>query len=99
MTYNQLHSLSEDELCIVLYVINKIDPPCCPKMEFEPRHLVWFKHDMLLHKLLEAGKNLTEDAQPIFQSLMHKLGVKVEFKNNLTEPPVSGIATPNETSS
>lgn len=85
MTLNQLQSLDEQELAMCLFVVNVIDPPGIPKMEFQPRHLTWFRRDALNHKLLQAVPKLLPEAHPIFISLMEKLGVKVEIKK--VEPP------------
>lgn len=82
MTLNQLASLTEDELDMVLYVINVMAPPDLPKMTFEPRHLTWFKHDMLVKKLLDSFKTLKPEGHSTYVSLMQKLGVKVEIKPN-----------------
>jgi len=87
MTLNQLELLSEDELSMLLYVVNRVDPPCVPKMEFEPRHLTWFKHDQLVQKMLNIFPQLLPEAHPVYVSMMEKLGVKIEINvnNNLTE--------------
>ena len=58
MTLNQLETLTEDELALALYVVNVIAPLEVPKMTFEPRHLTWFKHDMLIKKLLDSFNKL-----------------------------------------
>lgn len=79
MTLNQLQTLSEDELCLCLYVVN-ITFPTLPKIEYEPRNLTWIRHDMLIKKLTDAFPRLNPEAHPIFTSLMEKLGVKIEIK-------------------
>lgn len=85
MTLAQLEDLNEDELALVLYVVNVIAPPDVPKMTFEPRHLTWFKHDMLIKKLLDCFPKLTPEGHATYTSLMQKLGVCVQIKQN--EPP------------
>jgi len=80
MTLNQLQSLTEDELAIVLYVVNVIAPPESPKMEFQPQHLVWFRHDMLIKKLVDSFNRLKPEGHATYTSLMEKLGVKIEIK-------------------
>lgn len=85
MTLNQLETLTEDELAIALYVVNVIAPPDVPKMTFEPRHLTWFKHDMLIKKLLDSFNKLKPEGHATYTSLMQKLGVCVQIKQN--EPP------------
>ena len=92
MKLYQLETLTEDEVAMALYIVNFIDPPCCPKIEFSVRDLTWFKHDMLVQKLVNAFPKLLPDAHPIFLSLMEKLGVKGEIKNEQKNEniPISG---------
>ena len=85
MTLNQLEDLTEDELALVLYVVNVIAPLEVPKMQFEPRQLTWFKHDMLIKKLLDSFNKLKPEGHATYTSLMQKLGVCVQIKQN--EPP------------
>jgi hypothetical protein len=80
MTLNQLNILNEQELAMILYVVNVISPPESPKMEFEKRHLVWFKHDQLVKKMVDAFPKLLPEGYPIYLTLMNKLGVKGEIK-------------------
>lgn len=94
MTLDQLHSLTEDELALCLVVINFIDPPCVPKMEFEPKHLVWFRHNMLIQKLANAFPKLKEEGHSTFLSLMEKLGVKGEIKKQEPQTILSGSVQP-----
>lgn len=78
MTLNQLESLTEDELAMCLYVVNVISPPDIPKVEFTARNLTWFRHDMLVQKLVDATPKVKEEAHDIYFSLLGKLGVKIE---------------------
>lgn len=89
MTLNQLQDLTEDELALALYVVNVISPPESPKMTFEPRHLTWFKHDALVKKLLGIFNQLKPEGHATYVSLMQKLGVCVEIKQQPppNEPP------------
>ncbi len=100
MTLNQLQTLSEEEIAICLHVVNVIAPPAAPKMEFEPRHLTWFRHDMLVKKLLDVFPRLLPEGHSTYVSLMAKLGVHVEIK--AVEPPLpstSSICPSNEITS
>lgn len=86
MTLNQLKTLTEDEMALALYIVNVIEPLDIPKIELEPRHLTWFRHDALVHKLVRAFPRLLPEGHPIFVSLMEKLGVKGEIKTTGTIP-------------
>lgn len=91
MTFNQLQSLTEDELAMVLVIVNVIDPLTIPQKEFTPQQLAWFRHDMLIEKLLNAFPRLKPEGFAIFTSLMEKLGVKIEIQQQ--QPPVEQPAT------
>ena len=90
MTLNQLESLTEDELCLCLYIVNVTFPVECPKMEFTPRQLTWLKHDALVKKLTDAFPRLKHEAHPIYSSLLTKLGIQHQIKYEQPQPPVSG---------
>lgn len=93
MTLQQLSNLNEDELAIALYIVNRIDPLGCPKVELNPRHLTWFKHDMLVKKLLNSFPRLKPEGHATYTSLMEKLGVKVEI--NPVSPPSPPVTASN----
>src|SRR5690348_8372078 len=95
MTLNELETLTEDELALALYIVNVIEPVQVPKMEFEPRHLTWFKRDALIQKLLRAVPRMHPEGHPIFISLMAKIGVTVEIKQN--PPPCPPNPSENPT--
>ena len=97
MTLNQFETLTGEEVALALVVVTYIDPPCIPKMEFEPRHLTWFKHDMLVQKLLAAFPKLNPEAHTIYSSLLTKLGVQHEIRKNIVPPlvtPTTGSTEP-----
>ena len=96
MTLNQLEDLTEDELALVLYVVNVIAPLEVPKMQFEPRQLTWFKHDMLIKKLLDSFNKLKPEGHATYVSLMQKLGVCIEIKQ---QPPPNDTARTENTGS
>ena len=87
MTLDQLHSLDEQELAMILVVVNIIDPMTCPKIQFEPRQLTWFRHEFLVKKLVDAFPKLKPEGHTIYLSLMEKLGIKGEIKYE--QPPIS----------
>ena len=80
MTLNQLDSLDEQELALALVIVNVVAPPASPIMTFEPRHLTWFKHDMLIKKFLDVFPKLKPEGHATYVSLMHKLGVCVQIQ-------------------
>ncbi|HOT89480.1 MAG TPA: hypothetical protein PLC59_00075 [Bacteroidales bacterium] len=85
MTLSQLDSLTEEELGMALFIINHISPLELPKMQFEPQHLTWFRHEMLVKKFLNSFNRLKPEGYPIYVSLMQKLGVKIEINQSNIE--------------
>lgn len=93
MTLNQLQSLDDTEVGVILHIVNVIDPMTFPKIEFTPAQLVWFRHDMLVNKLMNGASHLKGESAPIFISLMGKLGVQVQYKPHPpAETPVTASA-------
>jgi hypothetical protein len=86
MTLNQLQTLTDDELAIALYVVNHVSPPIAPPGPFEARDLTWFKHTALVQKLVDIFPKIKPESHAIFQSLMEKLGVKIEINPILQSP-------------
>jgi hypothetical protein len=96
MTIDQLHNLNEDELSLILYIVNYISPPCVPKMEFRPKHLLWFRHPMLIQKIFDSFLKLKPEGHEIFKSLLLKLGVQAEIKKIESTPTevTSSVTSP-----
>lgn len=94
MTLNQLQTLTEDELCLVLYVVNHISPAISPPPPYQTYDLTWWKHKALVQKLLDAFPQVKPESHAIYTSLMEKLGVKVEI-NQVPPPEPPPISTPN----
>ncbi len=92
MTLNQLETLTEDELAMCLYIVNVIDPMTCPKMEFEPRNLTWFKHEFLVKKIVNSYTRVLPEGHATYVSLLGKLGYVFEFpKEQPTSPETSSV--------
>lgn len=87
MTLAQLESLDDMELALILYIINNVYPVDIPKMQFEPRHLTWFRKGVLEERIQRSFPLLEKSAHPVFSSLLNKLGVAHEIRY---EQPVSG---------
>lgn len=93
MTLSQLETLTEDELGLILYVVNTLDPVKVPPIQFEPKHLVWFKHDALIQKILKIFPQLKEEGHAIYSSLLTKLGVQHEIKKQANHQPAPLVET------
>lgn len=90
MTLEQLHSLSEDELGMALFIVNHISPVPAMK-EIPPIGLTWFRKGTLEKKLMNALDYVNPEAHPIFSSLLTKLNIQHEIKY---EQLPSGSLTP-----
>ena len=73
MRIGQLQALTQDELAFILYIVNVVEPIDIPKMEFNPKQLLWFKHDMLLQKLSRQEPKLTSEGKAVLQGVIAKL--------------------------
>lgn len=72
MRIGQLESLTEDELALLLYIVNVIEP-LRPPLEVTPKFLLFFKHDALVWKVAQQESKLTDEGKKIFHGLMTKL--------------------------
>jgi hypothetical protein len=72
----QLQLLTEDELAMLVYIVSVASPIKAPTFEIKKKtDLLIIRHDALLWKCSEQEKNLTDEAKPIFTSLMMKLNM------------------------
>jgi hypothetical protein len=93
MTLNQLNSLDDQELMICLYIVNIISPPDCPKTEFGPNALTWFKHEFLVRKIVNAFPKILPEGYAVYVSLLDKLGYKFELPPDKVTPIVDAATT------
>jgi len=75
MRLEQLHSLNEDELAMLWYCINKIDPPVLAGVELDPEVFPSINHRKLMDRLTNARITVKEEHLPLFDGLVAKLRV------------------------
>lgn len=75
MTTEQLKSLNEDELAMLWYCINKINPPVIADIEMEPSLFMSINHRRLMDRLLNCVKLVKEEHRNIITGLTDKLKV------------------------
>ena len=66
-------------------------------MEFDMTTIKWFRHDMLVKKLLNSFPSILIEGHPTYISLMQKLGVKIEVNQQsppVPTPPSDPVTTP-----
>jgi hypothetical protein len=91
MTLSQLDSLTEDELAMCLHVVNILQP-VKPPLEIQPRGLTWFKHDMLVKKIVDSFQEVKPEHHSVYVSLLQKLGVQANITCNPPPEPPTGSA-------
>jgi hypothetical protein len=75
MKLEHLDSLTEDELAILWYCINKVNPPVLADIELEPELFIAIKHRKLMDRLLQCGQHVKEEYHSVFAGLINKLKV------------------------
>ena len=93
MRIEQLQSLTEDELAMVLYIVNVLKP-MEPKMEITPRLLTVMNHAFLVKKLVDSFNLVKPEAYPIYSSLLTKLGIDHKIEVKAPEaPPTASVSS------
>lgn len=72
MRIDQVKSLSEEELSLLLYIFNVIHP-ISPGPKITPENLPIIRHDALLWIVSQQESKLTDKGKEVFRSLMTKL--------------------------
>jgi hypothetical protein len=75
MKLEHLDSLTEDELAILWFCINKVNPPVLADIELEPELFIAIKHRKLMDRLLQCGQHVKEEYHSVFAGLINKLKV------------------------
>lgn len=73
MRMDTLKCLNEDELSLLLYVVNYIDPMTYPKMEIGLKELPWLHQERLIRKLAAQEPNLNEKGKQALQGIIAKI--------------------------
>jgi len=75
MTIDQLHTLDENEIIILWYCINKIEPPILSEQELTPEMFPIIDHRILMDKLTGCKLSIKDEYQELFDGLISKLKV------------------------
>lgn len=75
MRLEQLYSLSEDEIDILWFCINVVNPRVLRKVELEPKDFVSIKHNMLIERLKKCRTFVKDEYLQVFDGLVEKLSV------------------------
>ena len=77
VTLHQLNSLTDDEIAVVLYIVNCLEPKVLP-YELGPRLLCSIKHHKLCERVVKSEPFINELGMPILVSLKSKLGISID---------------------
>ncbi len=76
MTKEQLNSLTDDELSMLWFIINKINPPILKDIEMEPVLFTSINHRKLIDRIMKCKVHVKIEHMPVFDGLMSKLTVR-----------------------
>lgn len=95
MTMTQLVSLTEDELCLLLYIVNEKFPTKLSYPVDRDMLLSYNIHYMVRH-LQQVANDIKEEHRPIMEGLFFKITHELEHIITLNEnPPITETSTPN----
>lgn len=77
MTLEQLHSLNEDEIAMLWYAVNKIQPPVLAGVELDPSVFCSIRHSGLVNRVLQLEPAVKDEYKTIYSELKQKLNVNV----------------------
>jgi len=75
MKLDHLESLTEDELAMLWFCINKVNPSVIAGVELEPSLFVSIRHKKLMDRILQCAQHVKEEHQSVFAGLVNKLKV------------------------
>ena len=76
MTIDQLKSLTEDELSMLWFCINKVNPSILKEIELEPILFTSINHKKLMNRLNQCKVHVKAEHQQVYDGLMGKLNVR-----------------------
>jgi hypothetical protein len=81
MMIEQFDTLTDDEISVLWYAINKLAPPVLDEVEIGPELFTSVKHDALLNRIEMIKPLLKEEHKHLYESLKLKLtAVKKEIE-------------------
>lgn len=75
MRLEQLHSLTDDELAMLWYAINKTDPPILTGVEIDVGVFCAIKHHAIVDRVNKIESLVKDEHKEIFNSLKVKLEI------------------------
>lgn len=76
MTREQLKSLTDDELSMLWFIINKINPVILKDIELEPVLFTSINHKKLVERIMKCKVHVKTEHMSVFDGLVSKLTVR-----------------------
>lgn len=76
MTREQLKSLTDDELSMLWFMINKINPPILKDIELEPVLFTSINHKKLMDRIMKCKVHVKPEHMTLFDGLTSKLALR-----------------------
>lgn len=86
MRLEELKSLTDDELTMLWYAVNKINPPVLDGVELEPSVFCSIKPSAIRQRIDQLEPAIKDEHKSIYDSLRHKLNMPPI----IAETPISG---------
>lgn len=76
MTREQLKSLDDNELIMLWFIINKINPVILKDIELEPVLFTSINHRKLMERIMKCKVHVKDEHMKVFDGLVNKLSVR-----------------------
>jgi len=90
MRLEELKSLTDDELAMLSYAINKINPPVLAGVELEPSVFCAIKASAIRQRIDQLEPAIKDEHKSIYDSLRHKLNMPPIIVNSPVSGSISG---------
>lgn len=94
MRLEELHSLNEDELALLWFIINKTTPSTINGIELEPSLFCYIKPHALINRVNQTEKYIKDEYKYVYDSLRQKLNIVpiVRPAESMAETPVTAVS-------
>lgn len=75
MTREQLKSLTDDEMSMLWFIINKVNPQVLMNVELEPELFTSIRHKKLIDRIMKCKVHVKPEHMPVFDGLIGKLKI------------------------
>lgn len=101
MRLEEFNSLSEDEVSMLWYAINKTTPPVLAGVELDPSVFCTIKSQYIRARIDQIELSIKDEYRPIYDSLRQKLNMApiapLSASNEASSDNINVASTPNLT--